>query len=100
MRVVTLLLVISTCSATSTTPRLHIQAAPPRPSDQTEISGDLSGLWMDGQQYIVIEQSGSSVTATYVEDYLCNDGEQKTKLDFQATVKDGELQGKTSVCES
>lgn len=100
MRALTFLLVIATCFTTSAASHLHIQAAPPHATPQTEISGDLSGLWMDGEQYIVIEQSGSSVTATYVEDYFCNDGEQKTKLDFQATLNDSELQGRTTVCES
>jgi hypothetical protein len=72
------------------------------PSGNAEKSApnrDLSGLWMDGKRYVVIEESGSSITAWYVDEYICNYAGQQTKTDLQAVLKGDELRGTTTVCE-
>jgi hypothetical protein len=54
---------------------------------------------MDGEQYVVIEESGSSITVRYVDEYRCNYAQQQTKTDFQAVLEGSELRRTTTVCE-
>ena len=75
---------------------------PDYPNDQAPI-GDLNGPWEDNGKEIRLTQSGNSVTALYVEPYVCdhNDGTgqtSQTDLDFNATLNGNTLTGETSVC--
>jgi hypothetical protein len=74
----------------------------PSPSPSGE-AVDLTGLWDDNGRQVLISQSGSSVTATYVEPYVCDhqDGTgqtSETDIDFTATLDGRTLRGEINTC--
>jgi hypothetical protein len=64
---------------------------------------DLTGKWNDSGRLVCITQSGSSVSARYIDPYVCDfrdgtGGSAQTDFDFDATLADHTLSGETTVC--
>ncbi len=64
---------------------------------------DLTGKWNDNGRLVCITQSGNSVSARYIEPYVCefrdgSGGSDQTEFDFDATLSGRTLTGETSVC--
>jgi len=65
---------------------------------------DLNGKWDDNGRAVCITQTGTSVSARYLEPYVCDhrDGTgqtSETDFDFDATLADRTLTGQTTVCK-
>lgn len=64
---------------------------------------DLNGKWDDSGRAVCITQTGTSVSARYIEPYICDhrDGTgqtSQTDFDFDATLAGRTLTGQTTVC--
>jgi hypothetical protein len=64
---------------------------------------DLNGKWDDNGRAVCITQSGASVSARFLEPYICDhrDGTgqtSQTDVDFDATLAGARLTGQTTVC--
>jgi hypothetical protein len=65
---------------------------------------DLAGKWNDNGRLVCITQSGSSVSARYIDPYVCEfrdgtGGSDQTDFDFDATLSGRTLTGETTVCK-
>lgn len=81
-------------------------AAPPKPFSSPEPPfPDLNGVWVDNGLDIVIVQNGYSVSASYIDEKMCDDRNGNISpypYDFSATLQQEggawQLSGKTIVC--
>ena len=98
-----------TPTSTPTQPGPVSQPSPAAPSQPAASPvppfPDLSGVWVDGGNDIVIVQKGQSVTAAYVATKMCNDQVGNISpypYDFSATLQQvggaWQVNGKTIVC--